>query len=93
MGVIPARLKLVQPEFALIRSLAGELVPAWQAALGKTQLAPGQIPLAAEQAAIRVGRHAGAPQVIAEQPHGRGAACPYGDPLHPGVIVAHQICI
>ncbi len=88
MGVIPARLIIVQPELSLIRSLTGELVPARQAALGISQLAPGQIPLAAEQAAVRVGGHAGTAQVIAQQPHGRSAARPYGDPLRPGVIVA-----
>ena len=43
----------------LVRSLTGELVPARQAALGKTQLTPGQVTLTAEQAAVRVGGHAG----------------------------------
>ena len=80
MGVIPARLIVVQPELSLVRSLTGELIPAWQAALGETKLTPGQVPLAAEQAAVRVGSHAGAAQVISQQPYGSSAARTGGAP-------------
>ncbi len=60
MGIVPPRLIVVQPELNLVGSLAGKLVPAWQAALCISQLAPGQVSLAAEQAAVRIGGHAGA---------------------------------
>ena len=77
-----------------MRNLPGVLVLGRQAAYAEPALAPGHVALAAVLAAVVVGYHAGAAQMVAKQPQRRGVLPlrehPHGDALPTGeVILAH----